>query len=386
MAIKPITVSQLNEYVSRVLGTDPLLGAVVVKGEIFSLKYHSSGHVYFSIMDNTGKVSCFLPQNYAQSLTFPLSDGQEVILTGAVRVYKKNGTYSLYVRNVELTGDGDLSVAFEEMKKKLALEGLFDSAHKKSIPSFPHRIGIVTSETGAAVRDILKILQSRNHMVDVILFPVLVQGQSAATEIASMIDYIDANYDDIDTLIVGRGGGSADDLWAFNEEVVARSIYNCTIPIISAVGHEIDFTISDFVADRRAETPTAAAVMAVPAIEDIKRNLASLRDDLYVRLSNKLMYHRLQTDNLADNMKRSLLDRIGEFQHLSDTLKLRLEENYPYRIMDSGYAVIQNFDGNIMKSITDIQPENRYVMRFKDGFATCVIEQIGSDLDGKDKI
>ena len=386
MALKPITVSQLNDYISRVVGTDPLLGAVVVKGEIFSLKYHSSGHVYFSIMDTASKVSCFLPREYAQTMQFPLSDGQEVILTGAINVYKKNGTYSLYVRNVEVEGAGDLAIAFEKMKAKLQKEGLFDPVRKKPIPQFPKKIGVVTSKTGAAVRDILKILQTRNHIVDVIIFPVLVQGDAAAVDIASMIDYVDSHFDDIDTLIVGRGGGSADDLWAFNEEIVARSIYRCSIPIISAVGHEIDFTIADFVADKRAETPTAAAQIAVPDTKELVAKLEEMKDYLYVQLSNKLMYHRLYVDNLAADMKRQMQQNIQKHQYNIDNLKLILEENNPLKILESGYTVVSDEAGKMMRSAKDLQPDHRYVIQFRDGFAKVVAEEIGSEYHGQDEI
>lgn len=386
MALKPITVSQLNDYISRVLGTDPLLGAVVVKGEIFSLKYHSTGHIYFSIMDASSKISCFLPREYAETLSFPLSDGQEVILTGAINVYKKNGTYSLYVRHVEVEGEGDLAIAFEQMKAKLQKEGLFDPSHKKPIPQFPKKIGIITSKTGAAVRDILKILQTRNHMVDVVIFPVLVQGVAAAGDIARMIDYVDANFDDIDTLIVGRGGGSADDLWAFNEEIVARSIYRCNIPVISAVGHEIDFTIADFVADKRAETPTAAAQMAVPDTKELSEKLEEMKDYLYVQLSNKLMYHRLYVDNLATSMKQHLQRKIQDNQHKIDSLKLILEENNPLKILESGYAVVSDLDGKVMRSVADLQTDNRYLVQLKDGFAKVLVEEIGSEDHGQNEI
>lgn len=385
MALKPITVSQLNDYISRVLGTDPLLGAVVVKGEIFSLKYHSSGHVYFSIMDANSKISCFLPGEYAQSLHFPLSDGQKVVLTGAVNVYKKNGTYSLYVRHVELEGEGELAVAFEQLKAKLQKEGLFDSAHKKTIPQFPKKIGIITSKTGAAVRDILKILQSRNHIVDVIIFPVLVQGDAAARDIANMIDYVDTHFCDIDTLIIGRGGGSSDDLWAFNEEIVARSIYHCSIPVISAVGHEIDFTIADFVADRRAETPTAAAQMAVPDTKELVERLEEMKDSLYVQLSNKLMYHRLYVDHLADDMKQHMRHYIQQFQNDIDNFKLKLDENNPLKILESGYTVVHNEEGQMIKRLQDLHPDNHYVIRFQDGFAKVLVKEIGSEYRGQDE-
>lgn len=383
MALKPVTVSQLNEYIGRVLSTDPLLGAVVVKGEISGLKYHTSGHVYFSIMDALSKINCFLPREYAAKLHYPLSDGMEVTLTGGVNVYKKNGTYSLYVRHVEAAGEGNLAIAFEKMKAKLAAEGLFDPSHKKPIPKFPGKIGVITSKTGAAVRDILKILQSRNNLVDVVIFPVFVQGEAAAADIAGMIDYVDANFNDIDTLIVGRGGGSADDLWAFNEEIVARSIYRCSIPIISAVGHEIDFTISDLVADKRAETPTAAAQMAVPDTKEIAQKLEEMKEYLYVQLSNKLMYNRLLIDNLSAELKQQLNNKITTYDHQLQKLKLVLEENNPLKILDSGYSVLSEEDGRIISSIHQLQENGKYHITLKDGFAQCLIEKIGSDGHGE---
>ena len=383
MALKPVTVSQLNEYVGRVLSTDPLLGAVVVKGETSGLKYHSSGHVYFSIVDAMSKVSCFLAREHAQQLHYPLTDGMEVTLTGGINVYKKNGSYSLYVRHVEVSGEGSLAIAFEKMKAKLAMEGLFDVSHKKPIPKFPKKIGVVTSKTGAAVRDILKILQTRNHLVDVVIFPVLVQGDMAAPDIARMIDYVDANFHDIDTLIVGRGGGSAEDLWAFNEEIVARRIYRCSIPVISAVGHEIDFTIADLVADRRAETPTAAAQMAVPDTSEIRDKLEEMREYLYVQLANKLMYHRLYIDNLAAEVKRQLVTRIADEQHHLEQLKLILEENNPLKILDSGYAVLTDDEGQILSSVENLQVHHQYRLQLKDGCADVTIEKIGSDCHGE---
>ncbi len=383
MALKAITVSQLNEYIGRVLSTDPLLGAVVVKGEVTNTKYHSSGHVYFSIMDSFSKINCFLSRDYAAAMSFPLADGMEVTITGAVNVYKKNGTYSLYVKHLEVSGEGDLAIAFEAMKQKLNKEGLFDAAHKKPIPEFPGKIGIITSKTGAAVRDILKILQTRNHLVDVIIFPVLVQGDEAAADISRMIDYVDANFDDIDTLIVGRGGGSADDLWAFNEEIVARSIYRCSIPVISAVGHEIDFTISDLVADRRAETPTAAAQMAVPDTSELAKQLLDMKEHLYVQLANRLMYQRLKIDNVAVDTKQQLLQKLTGYQHQIDNLKLILEENNPLKVMESGYAVVSDDSGKVIRSVSQLETEQHYKIQLKDGYASCLIEEIGSDSYGE---
>lgn len=373
MALKPVTVSQLNEYISRVLSTDPLLGAVVVKGEISGIKYHSTGHVYFSIVDAASKINCFLPREYAKDLHFQLDDGMEVILTGGVSVFKKNGTYSLYVRNVEVSGEGNLAIAFEKMKEKLFAEGLFDPAHKKPIPKYPGKIGVVTSPTGAAVKDILKILKSRNHLVNVTIFPVLVQGESAAADIAHMIDYVNETFDDIDTLIVGRGGGSAEDLWAFNEEAVARAVYRSKIPVISAVGHEIDFTICDLVADLRAETPTAAAQLAVPDTGQLREKLEELKEHLYVQLSNRLMYHRLLIDNLSGEMGNQLTGKITDTENRIDRYRLVLEENNPSKLLKGGYSVVHDQDGRVISSVDRVEIGESYRIHFKDGFADCLI-------------
>ena len=381
MALKPVTVSQLNEYISRVIGTDPLLGAVVVKGEISNLKYHSTGHVYFSVIDAASKLNCFLHREYAMKLPWVLEDGMEVILTGGVSVFKKNGTYSLYVRNIELSGAGSLAVAFEQMKAKLSREGLFDPSHKKPIPPYPDKIGVITSRTGAAVRDILKIIQSRNDTVDVILFPVAVQGEGAGAEIAAMIDYVNGHYDDIDTLIVGRGGGSADDLWAFNEEAVARSIYRSRIPVISAVGHEIDFTISDLVADMRAETPTAAAQMAVPDSRELSRQLSDMAGQLRLQLSNKLMYYQLVAEREAESMKRQLSARIDQFASVIERHRLILEENNPSKVLESGYAVLSGADGRVITEASALTVGESYDLTLRDGHAACVITELGSEKD-----
>lgn len=380
MALKPVTVSQLSEYISRVVGTDPLLSAVVVNGEISNLKYHSSGHIYFSLIDTASKINCFLPKEYAQTLRYQLNDGMEATLTGGISIFKKNGTYSLYVRNIEISGEGSLAIAFEQMKAKLQAEGLFDKAHKKPIPQYPDKIGIITSPTGAAIKDMLKILKSRNTLVDIIVFPVLVQGDTAAADIAQMIDYVNNHFYDIDTLIVGRGGGSADDLHAFNEECVARAVYRSRIPIISAVGHEIDFSIADMVADLRAETPTAAAQLAVSDTGKLFTQLSELKDVLHIQLSNKLMYHKLLTDNLASEMKNALTGRFSEFANILEKHKLILEENNPNKILENGYAVLSDKNGHIISSTGELSAGEQYKISLTDGFAHCLITEIGSDI------
>ena len=349
--------------------TDPLLGNVTVTGEISNLKYHSSGHVYFSINDENSKINCFFPASYVRNLSYELGDGLEVVINGYINVYKKGGTYTLFVRTVTVAGEGNLAMAFQLLKDRLSKEGLFDPAHKKPIPEFPHKIGIVTSRTGAAVQDILKIITSRNNLVDIIIFPVQVQGEGAAQDIADTLDMISQNdeFSDIDTLIVGRGGGSTEDLWAFNEEVLARAIYRCTIPVISAVGHEIDFSISDFVADRRAETPTAAAEMAVPDLREIRLSLEKHKTDLLSRLNAKVKTDSLMIENCMLEIRNTMERRLAEYSHKLETMKLFLEENNPSSVLKKGYGILEDMSGNVVSSVNHIKEGERYVLALKDG-------------------
>ena len=376
MALKPITVTQLNHYISRVLTTDPLLGNLTVTGEISNLKYHSSGHLYFSISDENSKINCFFPAQYARGLHYELGDGLAVIIHGYLNVYKKGGTYTLFVRSIEIAGEGNLAMAFQMLKEKLDAEGLFDPAHKKPIPRFPRRIGIVTSNTGAAVRDIIKIIESRTSLTDMIVFPVLVQGSEAAADIAATIDMINRDFDDIDTLIVGRGGGSMEDLWAFNEEIVARAIYRSRIPVISAVGHEIDFTIADFVADRRAETPTAAAEMAVPNIRELMQRAESWQNSLMADLKKKVSYADLRAEKLFAEMRHVLQGRVNAYRYELESCRLLLDENHPYRVLRKGYAVLEDAAGRNLASIGDLRDGQSYRLKLKDGSATFRVTEL----------
>lgn len=384
MALRPVSVTQLNEYISRVLQTDPLLGNISVTGEISNLKYHSTGHVYFSLVDEGSKINCFLPSSYAAKLQWQLGDGMEIVVQGYVNVFKKGGTYTLFVRSIQVSGEGNLAQAFQILKDKLNREGLFDTAHKKQIPTYPKKLGIVTSETGAAAYDILKIIKSRTKLVDVEIFPVLVQGDAAAGDIAGMIDYINQTRDDIDVLIVGRGGGSMEDLWAFNEEIVARAIYNSRIPIISAVGHEIDFTIADFVADRRAETPTAAAEIAVPEDAKLREKIDMYRDGLLLNLKNKVSYEKLSVQQQRQTMEILLRKRLDEEKHRLEKARLILEENSPVKILEKGYSVLETMDGHTVTSVAQLKKDGRFVVRMRDGVAQFTIGEIWKDGDEDD--
>ncbi len=367
MALKPVSVTQLNEYISRVLSTDPLLGNIRVTGEITNLKYHSSGHIYFSITDENSKINCFFPASYVKNLQIPLDDGLKIIINGYINVYKKGGTYTLFVRSIEPCGEGELAAAFEILKKKLDAEGLFSIEHKKPIPEFPRKIGIVTSETGAALQDILKIIKSRTNLVDIVIFPVLVQGEAAASDIAARLDEINEKFDDIDTLIVGRGGGAAEDLQAFNQECVARAIYRSKIPVISAVGHEIDFTIADFVADKRAETPTAAAEMAVPDTYELRRKIEFYRDNLVAEMKGKIKLDKLTSDNYLLEMQSALRSILTAAEHKMEKFSLILEENNPKNVLAKGYSIMQTPRGEVIGSISTLEVGGEYEIALRDG-------------------
>ena len=374
MALRPITVTQLNDYIARVFDSDTLLMNVAVTGEISNLKYHSSGHVYFSLNDDNSKVNCFLPSSYAKNLSYELGDGLEVTASGKVSVYRRGGYYSLFVRTIQVAGEGNLSMAFQLMKEKLEKEGLFDPAHKKPIPAFPHKIGILTSPTGAAVQDIVKIIRSKNELVDILVFPVQVQGEGAAQNIADTLKFVNENCKDMDILIVGRGGGSQEDLWAFNEEVLARAIYDSRIPVISAVGHEIDFSISDFVADMRAETPTAAADLAVPDIRELCDRLDKFSDEMLIHLKGKLSLGELKADRalrqLKSDLELLLLNRTNEIERY----KLILEQNDPHGIMDRGFAVIES-EGRIIRSPEELK-DGEYDIVFRSRKVRVKIENV----------
>ena len=369
MPLKPISVSQLNEYISRVLVTDPLLGNVTVKGETSGVKYHQSGHVYFSLVDARARVNCFLNRELAADLRFRVADGMEVTIVGSVSVYQKGGSYSLYVRSLETEGAGSLQLAFEEMKQKLSAEGLFDPAKKKPLPFFPDHIGIVTSETGAAIRDMMKNIKPRNNHVSVTVFPVLVQGDAAAGQIARAIRTANEKFPYLDVLIVGWGGGSPEDLWAFNEEVVARAIYGSEIPVISAVGHEIDFTISDMAADVRAETPTKAAVIAVPDLDQLEEELEKRRSLIERQLDNGVMFQELRIDNLIRSMRSALENRIDRRQKDVEKLRIQLELNDPRKILENGYSILEDEAGRVMTDAGELQTGGVYRVRLARGSA-----------------
>ena len=294
-----ITIGEINRYLKNLFDNDRNLQEVYLKGEISNFKAHTRGHFYFTLKDDTSRINAVMFSYRASSLKFVPSDGMKVLVKGKVSVYEATGAYQIYVDEMQEDGIGNLYIEFEKLKKKLAAEGLFDKDKKKRIPKVPRRIGIVTASTGAAIRDILTTIKRRFPICETILFPSLVQGTEAAKDIVRNIEI--ANTYDIDTLIVGRGGGSIEDLWPFNEEIVARAIYNSKVPVISAVGHEIDFTIADFVADLRAPTPTAAAELAVPDMETIKTYLDNVRSRSTISINSCIDTRRQNLSSLVNS-------------------------------------------------------------------------------------
>ena len=378
MGLKPIRVGQLNNYIGRVLKTDPILANVSVIGEISNLKFHSSGHVYFSLKDESSKINCFLAASNLERITCPLEEGMEIVASGYISVYERGGYYSLNIRDIEVNGVGQLAVQFEKLKAKLEKEGLFSADHKKTLPDFPSKVAVVTSETGAAVRDIIRTIKNKNDYVDILVYPVLVQGPAAAGDIAAALRDLNENYSDVDVIITGRGGGSMEELWAFNEEVVARSIFDSVIPVISAVGHETDFTISDFTADFRAATPTAAAEMAVPDTRELREYLSGIKESLAESLmqaveirrnklaaldpnafakgiSTRIAYEQMNADRIIESMGESLASRISSGRERIELLKALLDASDPKSILSRGYSVVTDEDGHIISRAEELK-------------------------------
>ncbi len=342
-----ITISELNHYIKGVFDEDIFLRKVYIKGEISNFKAHTRGHLYFTLKDEGSRLNAVMFSYQASGLKFIPEDGMKVLVCGKISVYEPTGGYQVYVESMEQDGLGNLYIEFEKLKKKLASEGLFDQDKKKPIPKVPKKIGIVTASTGAAIRDILTTIKRRFPICETILFPSLVQGADAASDIVKKIKL--ANTYDIDTLIVGRGGGSIEDLWPFNEEIVARAIYESKVPVISAVGHEIDFTIADFVADLRAPTPTAAAELAVPNIETIN-----------TYLENAMKRSTLSINNYIDTKKQSLSSILTSYILKKPTAMYEIkEQNLDYLIDRLNKIIKVCLDNNRVRLYKDI---NSYVL------------------------
>ena len=395
MTQQVLTITQINEYIRVMMDSDRLLGSLAVKGEISNYKLYPSGHHYFTLKDESGALKCVMFKGNALRMRFRPENGMKVIAMGKISVYPRDGAYQLYCTGLALDGIGDLYTAFEQLKSKLAAKGLFDPAHKKSIPKFPKVIGIVTSSAGAAIHDILRILRKRYPLAKVLLFPVRVQGAEAPGEIASAIRY--ANHFRLaDLLVVGRGGGSMEDLWAFNEEVVANAIFDSQIPVISAVGHEPDVTISDFVADLRAATPSNAAELAVPDQDNLRQILDAMSSAMATALQRQILNGKKHLRVLAgsaalESPQNYLQQRYKTIQLLHNrilsaqnqqvsrkrqrfiAMTAKLDALSPLKVLTRGYAMVQTEDQQILRSVQDVQSGDSVKVTLTDGYFTASI-------------
>ena len=391
-------VTEVNNLVKLLLDNEPMLANITVRGELSNYKMYPSGHHYFSLKDPEGAIRCVMFKGSAMKLRFRPENGMKVLVTGRVTVFPRDGAYQLYCNTMTPEGVGDLAVAFEQLKAKLYAEGLFDPAHKKPLPAYPEKIAIVTSSAGAAVHDMIRILRRRYPIAKVILLPVRVQGAEAPPEIAGAIRYAD-RWKIGDVIITGRGGGSMEDLWAFNDERVARAIYQCETPVISAVGHEPDVTISDFVADARASTPSNAAEIAVPdqgellrwlrgAGERMEQSETARLEALRQRLET-LAKKRCMTDQLAyvQDKRMELLhaqQRLGDLaagqlarkKQGFSALAASLDAMSPLKVLGRGYAMVQNEAGQILKSYQDAAPGDRVTVTLGEGGLTARVEEV----------
>ena len=393
---EPVSVTALNQYVKGLLDRDKLLAQVYVRGELSNYKRYPSGHHYFSLKDAESSIRCVLFRREAAHLRFQPENGMRVLVSGRVSVYPRDGAYQLYCDHMTPDGVGELALAFEQMKHKLQKEGLFDPARKKPLPDYPGRIALVTSPAGAAVRDMIRILGARWPMTRVLVVPVRVQGEEAAGEIAAALDLVNA-LDLADLIITGRGGGSMEDLWAFNEEEVARAVVRSSVPVISAVGHEPDVTISDYVADRRASTPSNAAELAVPDQEELRETL----DHLYSRLDRSMDHllrvrrdalthlarspfltsplrsvqeRRLTLDLCRQRLVHGMERQTAAGRQAIGRLAAALDALSPFKVLGRGYAIPYTEDGSVLSSIRQVEPGDRLELRVADGAVHCLAE------------
>ena len=397
MEQKILSVTELNQLVRGKLERDPDLQSVCIRGEISNYKLYPSGHHYFSLKDSESAIRCVLFRGSAASLRFRPENGMQVLAVGRVSLYPRDGSYQFYCTRLLPDGAGDLSVAFEQLKQKLFQEGLFDPAHKKKLPAFPHRIGIVTSPAGAAVHDMLRILGKRYPLSRVILLPVRVQGAEAPGEIARAIDYANAHAI-ADVLIVGRGGGSIEDLWAFNDEGVSRAIFRSRIPVVSAVGHEPDVTISDFTADLRAATPSNAAELVAPDQSELRAALEGMRGSMLASMRQRLTRSRQQLTGLSASPmlrnpmnylqeRRLRLDKLtGDFRRVGTRLlqarrqglirlSASLDAMSPLKVLARGYSMTADADGRLISSVTEVSPGQSLTILVSDGKIRAAVER-----------
>ena len=388
MTYNPISVTELNKYIKEKIDGDEILNNVLVKGEISNYKHHYTGHLYFTLKDENSLIKCIMFKSYAQKLNFEPKDGMKVYILGSVSVFERDGVYQIYAKVMEEDGLGDLYTRYQRLKKELEEKGLFDERHKKKIPMMPKVIGVLTSQTGSVIRDIINVSTRRNPNVYIRLLPVPVQGEGAGEKIAKGIEYMNKN-ELADVLILARGGGSLEDLWPFNEEIVANSIYNSKIPIISAVGHETDFSISDFVADLRAPTPSAAAELAVPDVYEVKQKINTYQNRLKMSLTKKLeimklRYEKCMSSSVFKDPTRKINENyikidtyVKQLENLINKVKEKNKNKYielvskldtlsPLKTLTRGYSIVEK-DGKSIKSVLELQKDDEISIRLNDG-------------------
>ncbi|MBO5342547.1 MAG: exodeoxyribonuclease VII large subunit [Lachnospiraceae bacterium] len=392
------SVAQINNYIKNMFAQDYLLSRdVSVRGEVSNCKYHSTGHIYFTLKENGSAISCVMFSSQRKNLNFQMTDGQQVVVKGRIEVFVRDGKYQIYASSVEKDGEGDLFLAFEQLKKRLEAEGMFDREYKRELPAHVKTLGVVTAPTGAAVRDIISVAKRRNPYIQIVLFPAIVQGEYAVPSIIQGIEALE-NYG-VDVMIVGRGGGSIEDLWAFNEEAVAHAIFQCSVPVISAVGHETDFTIADFVADKRAATPSAAAELAVEdfaqtegALEGYRMllNKAMEQHLLRVKMRSTLMKQRLQgaspqakvreykmrSAHMAEKLDGQMAQIIQLKRNNLRILVERMHAVSPIKRLNGGMAYVSDDAGKRISGINDMQIGKDINIRMKDGEAKAVIREV----------
>ena len=389
-----VTVSQVNSYIKEKIASDEGLNSLIIKGEISNFKNHYTGHLYFTLKDDKSLIKCIMFKSYAQKLNFMPKDGMKVFIFGEVSVFERDGIYQVYVKAMQEDGVGALYKKYEELKQMLEEQGYFDISHKKKIPQMPKIIGVLTSQTGSVIRDIINVSTRRNPNVQIRLFPVPVQGQDAAPKIAEGIRFMNKNKL-ADVLILARGGGSLEDLWPFNEEIVAHAIYESELPIISAVGHETDFSISDFVADLRAPTPSAAAELAVPDIYEVKQKILGYKNRLKISLNKKYGMLKLHYEKLTSSFvfkeplriinERSILldNQVKQIENIIKNKKQSEKERYvklvskldtlsPLKTLTRGYSIIEQ-KGKIINSVKELQEGNEIDIQMIDGKAKAKI-------------
>ena len=394
------SVSSLNSYIKNIFENNRTLSSVTVRGEISNFTNHRSGHLYFSLKDSEGQIRAVMFRSRASSLKFMPESGMKVIVHGSVTVYPRDGSYQIYVSSMQPDGIGALYLAYEQLKERLSAEGLFDDDHKRPLPQFPKRVGVITSPTGAAVQDIINVTGRRYPMADIFLYPALVQGNGAEESLIRALDYLDSS-GICEVIIIGRGGGSIEDLWAFNSEKLARRIYNASTPIISAVGHETDFTICDFVSDMRAPTPSAAAEIAVPDRRELQMQIDSFDDRLYSALNRRIVRAKerlalVSERASADGLLRLLSEKDDEVNGLCEKahllfdrilkskrenlMRLAAEANAlsPLATLSRGYSVAER-NGKVVKGIKDLASGDKITLIMSDGRATAKVTEIKGD-------